>query len=221
VIRFTEQEWKAIANTLPPSKQFRRRMDSKRREVEGQLNFFLKYRQSLWTSLRTKRSIKKVKNYATKLQTELEYLTNDPVYLSAGRSMGSPSNRDFSSLLSALDNVQREMESTESRTSMKPGRKSAGPVDFLVTHLNWIQNVATRDNVIRSKKKTEKASGSNFIYLCCQKVGLSKGQVDRALMRNISKFHSMLSYSVDLSSDPFGAGNHKSGSKRARPRSKS
>jgi hypothetical protein len=195
-------------------------MDSKRREVEARLNLFLKYRQSLWTSLRTKRSIKKVKNYATKLKAELKYLTADPVYLSAGLALGSPSSNDFSILLRALNDVQREMESAESRTSMKAGRKSTSPVDFLVSFLNWVQNDATRDNVIRSNKRTERASGSEFIHLCCRKVGLSKGQTDRALKRNISKFHSMLSYGVDLSVNPSGSRNQYSGSKRARPRSK-
>ena len=123
--------------------------------------------------------------------------------------------------LRSLDRVQREMDSAEGLTSQRPGRKSTAPIDFLVTNLNWIQNDATRDNVIRSNKKTEKTKGREFIRQCCKKVGLSEGQIDRALKRNISKFHNMLSRGVDLSGNPSSSWPHVSESKRARQRLKS
>jgi hypothetical protein len=61
-------------------------MDSMRREVEKHLNFYQDYCRSLRASLKTKRSINKIKNYATKLRRELEALTADPVFLSAGNA---------------------------------------------------------------------------------------------------------------------------------------
>jgi hypothetical protein len=109
------------------------------------------------------------------------------------------------------------MTSAESRMSMRPGRKSVAPIGYLVTQLNWLQNAFTRDNVMRSNKRTEKARGSEFIHLCCQKVGVSKGQVDRALRRNISQFHMTLAYGADLSS----VRGHRSSSKRGRLKLKS
>lgn len=221
MVQFTDQEWKAIDSSLPPSRYLRRRTDSMRRDVEAQLNFFLKYRNSLWTALWTKRAVKRIKGYVPKLRRDVAGLIDDPVFLSAGLPMGRVADYDFGPLLRNLERLQDEMDSTESRTLMMPGRKSVAPIDFLVAFLNWIQNDVTRDNVIRSNKRTEKASASTFIHLCCQKVGLSKGQVDRSLKRNISKFHNLLSHGVDLSTNPFGTRNHKSVSKRARPKSKS
>jgi hypothetical protein len=160
-----------------------------RREVEAQLNYFLKYRKSLWTALPTKRSIKKIQNYTAKLQRELEGLIDDPVFLSAGLPHGRISDNGIRALLRSLEHIQSEMEGAEGRLSMRRGRKSVSPTDFLVTFLNWIQREATRKEVVRSNKRTEKASAGIFIKLCCQKVGLSKGQVERSLKRSIARSH--------------------------------
>jgi hypothetical protein len=159
-----------------------------RREVEANLNFFLKYRKSLWTASSTKRSIKKIQNYTAKLQRELEGLIVDPVFLSAGLPHGRISDNGRA-LLRSLEHIQSEMEGAEGRLSMRPGRKSVSPTDFLVTFLNWIQRETTRKEVVRSNKRTEKASAGIFIKLCCQKVGLSEGQVERSLKRNIATSH--------------------------------
>jgi hypothetical protein len=160
-----------------------------RREVEAQLNYFLKYRKSLWTASSTKRSIKKIQNYTAKLQRELEGLIVDPVFLSAGLPHGRISDNGIRPLLRSLEHIQSEMEGAEGRLSMRPGRKSVSPTVFLVTFLNWIQREATRKEVVRSNKRTEKASAGIFIKLCCQKVGLSEGQVERSLKRSIATSH--------------------------------
>ena len=220
-MKFTDLEWKAIADTFPTSRSTRRLMNSSRRQVEEHLTRYVRHRQSLWTSLQTKRSIKKIENYATKLRTELEALLTDQVFFSASLPYGSASDLGeiIRSQLKKLASLQYDMSSAENRLSMRPGRKRL-PVDFLVMHLNWIQNAVTKDNVIRSNKRADKARSSTFIHLCCRKVGLSKGQVDRALRRNISYFHKNLGNGIDLSVNPRSARKHKSSSNRARPKSK-
>jgi hypothetical protein len=220
--RFTDQEWKAISDIFSSSRAVRRRVNSRRQQVEEHLARYLRHRESLWTSLKTKRSVKKIDNYATKLRTELEALLIDPAFFSAGRPLGLTSDpvQIIRPLLKNLDWLQHDMRSAEGRLSMGPGRKKL-PVDFLVMNLNWIQNTVTNDNVIRSnKRRSDKALGSAFIHMCCQKVGLSKGQIDRALRRNISYFHKSLGDGLDVSNHPFRTRKQYSASKRARPKKK-
>jgi len=189
VVRFTDREWKAIVMVLPQSKRLQLRTASMKRDVEAKLNYFLRYRESLWTALPTKRSIKKIQNYATKLRHELEGLMDDPVFLSAGLPHGRISDGEIPKFLRDLKHIQTEMDGAEGRLSMKPGRKSVRPTDFLITFLNWIQRGLTRKEVVRSNKHTEKASAVVFIKLCCRKVGLTEGQVERSLKRTIAITH--------------------------------
>ena len=219
-MRFTDGEWKAIIECFPTSSDLQQRQQSMRDDVEAHLNFFLRYKQSYSTSLNTKRSINKVRNYAIKLRKELDFLANDTVYQVAGLPMGKIGNTDFDLLIKKLGWLQFDMESAASRVSMRPSRKPTGPTDFLITHLNWIQGDVTGEPVIRSNKRTERANANNFVKLCCKKVGLSQDQIDRSLKRVISKFHSALALGVDISSNPFGEPREKFASKRARPKSK-
>lgn len=176
---------------LPQSKRLQLRTASMKRDVEAHLNYFLRYRGSLWTALPTKRSIKKTLNYITKLKHELDALIDDPVYLSAGLPHGWISDSKIPIFLRKLKDIQSEMEFAEGRLSMGPGRKSIGPTDFLVAFLNWIQREVTRREVVRSNKRTEKASAVEFIKLCCKKVGLSERQVERSLKRTIATTHTI------------------------------
>jgi hypothetical protein len=191
VIHFTDQEWKEIVNTFPWSKKFLRNSKVRREQVEGLLNSFVKYRDSLRTSLNTKRSIKKVVGYILNLRRELGYLIRDRTFLLSERPMGWMSPPDFSVVLRALDDLEEEMDSSAARLQKKPGRKSTSPLDHLIVFLNDIQRDMTSDNVIRSNKRTDKASGSTFIHLCCRKVSVSGSQVDRAIKRRVTDTNKM------------------------------
>ena len=108
---------------------------------------------------------------------------------------------------------------------MRSGRKIIVLVDNLVESLNWIQADVTIDNVINSNKdaRARKAIGANFIALCCEKVGLSTGQIKRAIKRNVAKFHRALEYDgFDLAlGENVPEQMIRKKSKRARPRSRS
>jgi hypothetical protein len=186
VVHFTDQEWKEIVKTFPWSKKFPRNTNARRQQIEAYLNFYLKYSGSLRTSLKTKRSIEKVVRYIPKLRSELKYLIQDPVFLLSGLPNGWTSPPDFSVLFRALDDLEETMDSSAARIQKRPGRKSTAPLDFLIISLNEIQRDVTSDNVIRSNKRTDKASGSTFIHLCCRKVGVSKSQVERAIKRRVT-----------------------------------
>jgi hypothetical protein len=172
--------------------------------VEAGLALCRSEQDALRTSLTTKRSIDKVRRYATKLRDELGKLLTDSVFLSAGQphwhSRPRPQTDDFEPLFAALKSLHTVMETAQSRTAMRPGRKSVEPLDSLVQYLNWIQADIVGDNVIRSNKNTEKARSSDFIRICCKKVGFTDGQIERALRRNASKFHHSLEHDAfDLS----------------------
>jgi hypothetical protein len=189
VVRFTKKEWKEVVSVLPQTRRLQSRSNRMRLDVESHLNYFLKYRKSLWTARKTKRSVNKIQSYAIKLERELELLIEDPIFLTAGLAHGRISDLRIHPLLPSLEQLQREMEGAEGRLSMRPGRKSVKPTDFLITFLNQIQHEATREQVARSNKRTNEAKVRTFIEVCCRKVGLSKGQVDRSLKRTITISH--------------------------------
>jgi hypothetical protein len=168
--------------------------------------------------LKTKRSIAKIRRYATKLCNEVETLLVDRVFYVAGQpfwsSRARPKRGDFDKLFSALSDLQSAMETAQSRTTMQPGRKSVQPIDNLLKFLNWIQAEASDDNVQRSAKDSDRSNSTRFVHLCCKKVGLTKGQVERALRRNISEFHAAIMH------DNFDLSVGKAINKKYRPKSR-
>ena len=106
---------------------------------------------------------------------------------------------------------------------MGPGRKSLQPIDGLVQFLNWIQVESSGENVRYSGKDSDRARASKFVHLCCETVGLSKGQIDRALKRNAAEYHRALEHQgIDMALDEMVDEDKRlSRGKRSRPRSRS
>jgi hypothetical protein len=171
-------------------------MSAYRFQVEASLALYRGERDSERTSRQTKDSIKSVRTCASRLRKELEKLLKDPVFFSAGQppwhSRPRLSVDDFQPLLNQLEKLQLRMNEAQERTRMRPGRKSTGAIDRLVQSLNWLQARVTGDNTIRSGKASDVSRSAEFIHLCCGTVGLTKGQIDRALSRNVSEYHETL-----------------------------
>lgn len=216
----TDEEWGELSRIIPISRK-------QRLDIEVWLAVFTSERASSKTSLQTKRRIAKLRRYATKLETELHQLLEDPIFYSAGRPSWSalprPAKDDFHLLFAQLETLQAVLEVAQTRTSMKPGRKAIEPIDGLVKQLNWVLTDIGRSQVIRSGKDSGKAESSKFIRFCCRKVGLSDGQIDRALRRNVAEYHRGLEYQAfDVSADePVNEDERRSRGKRSRPRSRS
>jgi hypothetical protein len=215
-----DREWNQLCRIVPISQK-------QKLHVEVYLAQFKSEREASRTSLATKRSISKLRRYATKLNAELNRLLADPVFYSAGQPSWSskprPKKSDFNALIAELDNVQKILEAAQARLAMSPGRKSTRPIDGLVSQLNWMLAKSGKDNVIRSNKRSASAQSSDFIRFCCKKVGLSDGQIDRAIKRNIAEYHRALEYrGIDMARDETIDGDElQSRAKRSRPRSRS
>jgi hypothetical protein len=105
---------------------------------------------------------------------------------------------------------------------MRPGRKSTTLADRLVLMLNSVLAESSGNNVVRSTKLSAKARSSEFVRFCCKKVGLSDGQIDRAMKRNIADYHRTLEYhNFDLSlGESVDEEQRRERSRRCRPRSR-
>ncbi|MHC6157820.1 hypothetical protein ACVSQB_39440 [Bradyrhizobium elkanii] len=75
------------------------------------------------------------------------------------------------------------------RMTMKPGRKSTRSIDFLIEQLNQIQGAVSGDYL---KQSTNRDTAAEFVVLCCEKVGLTRGQVLRSIKRRAANFHRVL-----------------------------
>jgi hypothetical protein len=195
-VQFSEKEWSEISGLIPLP-------EDARIQIGAALAFYKSQRlASTAAPLKTKRSIDKVRRYATKLESELRGILADPSFFQAGQPHWSPRPRprkvDFEVLFSNLDQLQLTMDTAQSRMKMSPGRKSMQAIDFLIQALGSIQAQKSRDFVQRSTKDANKkwssgfARSTRFVTLCGNKVGLTPGQIERALKRSIAKYHDTL-----------------------------
>jgi len=193
--------------------------------IDVALTIYRSEYETLYTSLDTKRSIAKVHNYATKLFAELKKLLDDPIFFTADqphwRSRPRPATQDFETLFEQLRKLQSTLKTAESRTRPGPGRKSVQPMDRLVEQLNWIQAEFSQDAVTHSRKKTE-GNPAEFIRLCCRTVGLTDGQIDRAIKRYAARRHRNIQFQYfDLSTgEPLSEQDRVRKSRRSRPKSR-
>jgi hypothetical protein len=192
VVTFSDEQWRRIAETTPLP-------DNARFRIGAAIAHYRSEKAAERTSLTTKRSVKKIRDYATKLGREIHKLLHDPIFFTAGlphwSSTPKPQASDFDQLRANLEQLQAEMEKTQSRMQMTPGRKSTRLLEGLVKRLNWIQADATEDNVKRSTKILGDRPFNKYINLCCHIAdpALTPAQIDRALRKQISEFHDILS----------------------------
>jgi hypothetical protein len=191
VVTFSDAEWARIAKTTPlPS--------DARWKIGAAIAHYRSEKAAEKTSLTTKRSVNRIRNYATKLDRELCRLLDDSIFFSAGlphwSSTPKPQTSDFDQLFDNLKQLQSVMEKTQSRMEMKPGRKSTRLLEGLVKRLNWIQAEVSGDNVTRSTKTLGGRAHNQYIDLCCQLADrdLTPAQIDRALSEQIAEFHDIL-----------------------------
>jgi len=199
VVPLSDGEWARINATSPLPNDARIR-------IGAAIAHYRSEKMAERTSLSTKRSVRKIRGYAFKLDRELHQLLDDPIFFTAGlphwSSVPKPQASDFEQLFGDLGQLQLLMEKTQSRMQMKRGRKSSQPLDGLVKQLNWIQANATRDNVQRSTKIFGDRAYNKYINLCCQIADpdLTPAQIDRVLRKQIAEFHNVLiNYSFDTS----------------------
>jgi hypothetical protein len=196
VVPLSDREWAEISETIALPKDGRTR-------IGAALAFYESGRAaSKAASLKTKRSIDKVRRYAAKVDDELRQILADPTFYVAGQPYWSsrqrPNKADFTELFSNLKQLQSTMKMAQSRMAMSPGRKSTQAIDNLVQQLNYIQAEVSRDTVQRSTKDSEAAKSkrpakvNKYVILCGKKVGLTSPQIQRALKRTIAIFHDTL-----------------------------
>jgi hypothetical protein len=115
VVNFEPEEWARIASTSSLPKNARLR-------IGIAIAWYRSEKAAQKTSLNTKRSVKKVRDYATKLDQQLKDLLKDPIFFSAGLPYWSPTPKpqssDFAQLFDSLEQLQSLMEETQSRMRM-------------------------------------------------------------------------------------------------------
>jgi hypothetical protein len=217
VVTFKDEEWARIADaSLLP--------EGARIQIGAAIAHYRSEVAAERTSLNTKRSVVKIRGYATKLEQGLRNLLNDPIFFTAGlphwSSIPKPQASEFKHLFENLEQLQLVMARTQSRMHMKPGRKSIQPIDALIARLNWIQASVTGDNVRRSTKIILGGRPANiYIELCCKKADsdLTQVRIDRALRRNVAKFHDILiNHGFDTSVGKYVDEHHQPKSSRSR-----
>jgi hypothetical protein len=220
-VPFRDTEWAEISDLidLPSDARF---------QIGGALAFYKSERAASTAASRTtKRSVGKIRQYATKLHDELYRILDDPIFFVAGQPYWSSRPRlkkaDFEELLSNVDQLQSIMETAQSRMQMPPGRKSTQAIDRLVQTLSAIQAEVSQDNTQRSSKKPDKtqrrrsANSTAFVVLCAEKVGLTEPQIQRSLKRTIARFHdSLTNHGFDTSVGKSIHGKHEPKSRRSR-----
>jgi hypothetical protein len=192
VVTFSDAEWARIAQTTSlPS--------DARLQIGVAIAHYRSEKAAEKTSLPTKRSVKKIRDYAAKLDRELRRLLVDPIFFSAGlphwSSTPKPQTSDFDQLFDNLKQLQLVMEKAQSRMQMTRGRKSTRLLEGLVKRLNWIQAGVSDDNVTRSTKTLGGRAYNKYINLCCHLANrdLTPAQIDRAFCQQIAEFHDILS----------------------------
>lgn len=185
-IEFWESEWARITRTVALPSDARLR-------IGAALAWFASERRADTTSQKSKRTVEKARRYVCKLDAALREILQDEVFFSAGQphwsSRPRPNKREVEQALSALQQLDTLLVDATPRMTMKPGRKSMQSIDFLIEHLNQIQGAVSGDYL---KQSTNRDTAAEFVVLCCEKVGLTRGQVLRSIKRRAANSHRVL-----------------------------